>query len=82
MGKGFELVVERVVDDGGNVFRSGGNRCRGWDGEDGGSNDRRWEILNGDVGKGDTVNWVFELSVCVLVLFLGGPLEDWAVEGL
>ena len=39
VGKGFELMVEWVVDDRGNVFRSWGNGCRGWDGEDGGSND-------------------------------------------
>ena len=82
MRKGFELVVEWVVDDGGNVFRSRGNRCWGWDGEDGGSNDRRWEILNGDVCEGDTNNRIFELSVGVFVLVLCGPLEYGAIEGL
>ena len=82
VGKGFELVVEWVVDDWGDVFRSRGNGCRGWDGEDGGSNDRRWEILNGDVREGDTNNRIFELSVGVFVLVLGGPLEYGAVEGL
>ena len=82
MGKGFKLVVKWVVDDGGDIFRSRGNRCRGWDGEDGGSNDRRWEILNGDVREGDTNNRIFELSVSVFVLVLGGPLEYGAIEGL
>ena len=82
VGKGFELVVEWVVDDGGDVFRSRGNRCRGWDGEDGGSNDRRWEILDWDVCKRDTDNGIFELSVGVFVLVLGRPLEYRAIEGL
>ena len=82
VGKGFELVVKWVVDDGGDVFRSGGNGCWGWDGEDGGSNDRRWEILNRDVREGDTNNRIFELSVSVFVLVLGGPLEYGAIEGL
>ena len=75
VGKGFELMVERVVDDGGNVFRSRGNGCRGWDGEDWGSNDRRWEILNGDIREGDTNDRIFELSMGIFVLVLGGPLE-------
>ena len=82
VGKGFELMVEWVVDDGGNVFRSRGNGCRGWDREDGGSNDRRWEILNWDVCEGDTNNRIFELSVGVFVLVLSGPLEYGAIEGL
>ena len=82
VGKSFELMVEWVVDDGGNVFRSGGNGCRGWDGEDGGSNDRRWEILNWDVREGDTNNRIFELSVSVCVLVLCGPLKYGAIEGL
>ena len=82
VGKGFELVVKWVVDDGGNVFRSRDNGCRGWDGEDGGSNDRRWEILNWDVREGDTNNRIFELSVGVFVLVLSGPLEYGAIEGL
>ena len=82
VGKGFELVVEWVVDNGGNVFRSRGNGCRGWDGEDGGSNDRRWEILNWDVRKGDTNNRIFELSMGVFVLVLSGLLEYGAIEGL
>ena len=30
VGKGFKLMVEWVVDDGGDVFRSRGNGCRGW----------------------------------------------------
>ena len=82
VGKGFELMVEWVVDDRGDVFRSWGNGCRGWDGEDRGSNDRRWEILNGDVREGDTNNRIFELSVGVFVLVLSGPLEYGAIEGL
>ena len=82
MGKGFKLVVEWVVDNGGDVFRSRGNGCRGWDGEDGGSSDRRWEILNGDIREGDTNNRIFELSVGVFVLVLSGPLEYGAIEGL
>ena len=82
VGKGFELMVEWVVDDGGDVFRSRGNGCRGWDGEDRGSNDRRWEILNGDVREGDTNNRIFKLSVGVFVLVLSGPLEYGAFEGL
>ena len=82
VGKGFELVVEWVVDGGGDVFQSWGNRCRGWDREDGGSNDRRWEILNQDVHEGDTNNRIFELSVGVFILVLSGPLEYGAIEGL
>ena len=82
VGKGFELMVEWVVDDGGDVFRSWGNGCRGWDGEDGGSSDRRWEIFNRDVREGDTNNRIFELSVGVFVLVLSGPLEYGAIEGL
>ena len=82
VGKGFELMVEWVVDDGGNVFRSRGNGCRGWDGEDGGSNDRRWEILNRDVREGDMNNRIFELSVGIFVLVLSRPLEYRAIEGL
>ena len=82
VGKGFELVVEWVVDDRGNVFRSGDNGCWGWDGEDGGSSDRRWEIFNGDVREGDMNNRIFELSVSVFVLVLSGPLEYGAIEGL
>ena len=82
VGKGFELVVEWVVDDGGDVFRLRGNGCRGWDGEDGGSSDRRWEILNGDVCEGYTNNRIFELSVSIFVLVLSGPLEYGAIERL
>ena len=82
VGKGFELVVKWVVDNGGNIFRSGGNRCWGWDGEDWGSNDRRWEILDWDVRKGDTNSGVFELSMGVVVLVLNGPLKYGAIEGL
>ena len=82
VGKGFELVVKWVVDDGGNVFQLGSNRCRAWDGEDGGSSDRRWEILNRDVRKGDTNNRIFELSMGIFVLVLSGPLEYGAIEGL
>ena len=82
VGKGFELVVEWVVDDGGNVFRSGGNGCWGWDREDQGSNDRRWEILNRDVREGDTNNGVFKLSVGIFILVLSGPLKYRAIEGL
>ena len=82
VGKGFELAVEWVVDDRGDVFRSWGNGCRGWDREDGSSSDRRWEILNGDVREGDTNNRIFELSVCVFVLVLSRPLKYRAIEGL
>ena len=76
--KGFKWVVDNRRD----VLRSGGNGCRGWDGENRGSNDRRWEILNGDVCEGDTNNRIFELSVGIFVLVLSGPLEYWAIEGL
>ena len=82
VGKGFELAVEWVVDDRGNVFQSWGNGCRGWDEEDGGSNDRRWEILNRDVREGDTNNRIFKLSVCIFVLVLSRPLKYGAIEGL
>ena len=82
VGKGFKLVVKWVVDDGGDVFRSRGNGCRGWDGEDRGSNDRRWEILNWDIRKGDTNNRIFELSMSIFVLVLSRPLEYGAIEGL
>ena len=44
VGKGFELVVKWVVDNRGDIFRSGGNGCWGWDGEDRGSSDRRWVL--------------------------------------
>ena len=54
----------------------------GWDSVDWSLDDGRGEVLNGDVSEGDTVNWVFELSVCVLVLLFSRPLKDWAVEGL
>ena len=51
--------------------RSGRGR-RGNDG-DGCFNDRRWEILDGDVRKGDTVDDFLELKVDVRVLgFVGG----------
>ena len=82
VGKGFELLVKWVVDDGGNVFRLRGNGCWGWDGEDRGSNDRRWEILNWDVRKGDTNNGVFKLSMGVFILVLSRPLEYWTIERL
>ena len=70
----FDLVSKGAWDNVGGAW--------GWDGLDRSFDDGRGKILNRDVGEGDAVNWVFELSVCVLVLFLGGPLEDWAVEGL
>ena len=82
VGKGFELVVKWVMDNGGNVFRSRGNGYWGWDGEDGGSSDRRWEILNGDVREGNTNKRIFELSVGIFVLVPSGPLEYGAIEGL
>ena len=47
-----------------------------------GSSDRRWEILNRDVHKRDTNNRIFELSVSILILVLGRPLEYGAVKRL
>ena len=82
VGKGFKLSVKWVVDNRGDVFRSQGNGCWGWDREDRGSNDRRWEILNGDVCEGDTNNRIFELSVGVFILVLSGPLKYGAIERL
>ena len=69
----FDLVGEGTWDNAGGV--------RGWDGVDWSLDDGRGKVLNGDVGKGNVVYWVFELSVGVLVLFLGRPLKDWAVKG-
>ena len=74
MGEVLDLVSKGTWDNEG--------RAWGWDGVDGGLDDGRGKVLNGDVGKGDTDNGVFKLSVCVFVLVLGGPLKDWAVEGL
>ena len=82
VGKGFKLAVEWVIDDRGNVFRSGGNGRWGWDGEDRGSNNRRWEVLDWDVCKRDMNSGVFELSVGIVVLVLSGPLEYGAIKGL
>ena len=69
----FNLVSEGARDN-----KSG---AWGWDGVNRSFDDGRGKVLNGDVSKGDTDNGVFKLSVCVLVLVLGGPLKDWAVEG-
>ena len=69
----FDLVSKGTWDNKGGAW--------GWDGVDGSLDDGRGKVLNGDVSEGDAVDWVFELSVCVLVLVLGGPLKDWAVEG-
>ena len=74
LGKVFDLVSEGAWDNEGGAW--------GWDGVDRSFDDGRGKVLNRDIGKGDTVNWVFELSVCVLVLLFSRPLEDWAVEGL
>ena len=73
LGEVLDLVSEGTGDNEG--------RAWGWDGVDGGLDDGRGKVLNGDVGKGNTDNGVFKLSVGVFVLFLGGPLKDWAVEG-
>ena len=69
----FDLVSEGTWDNEGGAW--------GWDGLDRRFDNRRGKVLNRDVGKGDTDNGVFKLSVGVLVLILGGPLKDWAVEG-
>ena len=74
LSKILDLVGEGTWDNKGGAW--------GWNGVDQSFDDGRGKVLNGDVGEGNAVNWVFKLSVCVLILFLGGPLEDWAVEGL
>ena len=76
MGKVLDLVSKGVWDN-----KGGWDGAWGWDGVDGSLDDGRGKVLNGDVSKGDTDNGVFKLSVSVFVLFLGGPLKDWAVEG-
>ena len=73
LGKVFDLVSEGTRDNKGGAW--------GWDGVDRSFNDGWGKVLNGDVGKGDTDNGVFKLSMGVFVLVLGGPLKDWAVEG-
>ena len=69
----LDLVSERTGDNKGGAW--------GWDGLDRGFDDGWGKVLNGDVSEGNTDNGVFKLSVGVFVLFLGGPLKDWAVEG-
>jgi hypothetical protein len=44
---------------------------RGDDGN-GGFNDGQWEVLDGDVGEGDSFNNFFELVVDVGILLFGG----------
>ena len=70
----FDLVSKGAWDNKGGAW--------GWDGLDRSFDDGRGKVLNGDVGKGDAVDWVFELSVCVLVLRFSRPLEDWTIERL
>ena len=69
----FDLVSEGTWDNKGWAW--------GRDGVNWSFDDRWGKVLNGDVGKGDTDNGVFKLSVGVFILVLGGPLKDWAVEG-
>ena len=73
LGEVLDLVSKGTWDNEGRTW--------GRDGVDGSLDDGRGKVLNGDVGKGDTDNRVFKLSVGVFVLVLGGPLKDWAVEG-
>ena len=73
LGEVFDLVGEGTWDNEGGTW--------GWDGVDRSFDDGRGKVLNGDVSEGDAVDWVFELSMCVLVLRFR-PLEDWAIEGL
>jgi hypothetical protein len=48
----------------------------GWSGQgdngNGGFNDRWWEVLDGDIGKGDSLNDFFKLEVDVGILVFGG----------
>ena len=78
---------------GGGSTRQGGEELRemfdlvskgawGWDGVNRSFNDGWGKVLNRDVSEGNTDNGVFKLSVGVFVLVLGGPLKDWAIEGL
>ena len=73
LGEVFNLVSEGSWDNKGGTW--------GWDGLDWSFDDRRGKVLDGDISEVDTNNGVFKLSVGVLVLFLSGPLKDWAVKG-
>ena len=73
LGKVLDLVSKGTWDNEGGAW--------GWDGMNRSFDDGRGKVLNGDVSEGNTDNRVFKLSVGVFVLILGGPLEDWAVEG-
>ena len=77
----LELVSEGAGDNEGGTWNGGGGTW-GRDGVDRSFDDGRGKVLNRDVGEGDADNWVFKLSVGVFVLVLGGPLKDWAIEGL
>ena len=74
LGEVLDLVSEGTWDNESGAW--------GWDGVDGSLDDGWGKVLDGDVGEGNAVDWVFELSVCVLVLLFSRPLEDWAIEGL
>ena len=50
----LDLVGEGTWDNEGGAW--------GWDGLDRSFDDGRGKVLNRDVGKGDAVNWIFELS--------------------
>ena len=71
--KVLDLVSKKTWDNEGGAW--------GWDGVNQSFDDGRGKVLNGDVGKGDTNNGVFKLSVGVFVLVLGRPLKDGAVKG-
>jgi hypothetical protein len=63
----FSFVNARERKDGEN----GSGRTWGGDAGNRGSSDRRREVLNWDVSKGDAVDHVLELAVGILVLVLG-----------
>jgi hypothetical protein len=73
VGEEFDFDKEREREDG----KDGSGWAWGRDTGNRGFGDRRREIFDGDVSKGDAVNHVLKLAMCVLVLVLvgGGVLE-------
>jgi hypothetical protein len=74
-GRGGEEVREELSfrgDGEREVGEDGSGRGRGGDDSDRGFNDGRREVLEGDVGEGDSFDNFFELKVDVCVLMFGG----------
>jgi hypothetical protein len=68
MGEELGFRGDREREVGENMSGQGG---RGNDG-DRGFNNRRWEVLDGDVGEGNSLDNFFKLKVDVCILMLGG----------